>query len=128
MDPVTEARAVPGRGLDGNADNSPTRQVTLIEREIWETLMREVGSEADPSSRRANVMVSGLSLAETRGRVLRIGSVRLEIAGETRPCEQMDAVTGGLQKSMAIPWRGGAFARVLDEGIIRVGDTVGWEG
>jgi hypothetical protein len=32
-------------------------------------------------------LVSGVDLVDTRGRILRIGSVRIRIAGETRPSE-----------------------------------------
>ena len=127
MDAVVSAVAVPGRGLTGSVGRSTRRQVTLIEREVWERLMRETGGTAPPSARRANLMVSSCALAESRGRVLRIGAVRLRIAGETRPCERMDEAVPGLRAAMSPGWGGGAFAQVLDEGELRVGDPVAWE-
>jgi MOSC domain-containing protein YiiM len=121
------ARLLPGTGIEGSVGSSRTRQVTIIEREVWEALMRETGGNAPPSARRANLLVSGVPLMESRGRTLVVGSVRLLIAGETKPCERMDEAVAGLRAAMFPDWRGGAFAQVLDEGVVRVGDAVSWE-
>jgi MOSC domain-containing protein YiiM len=127
MDPVREATLVAGRGLVGNADQGRSRQVTLIEREVWERLMAETGGQVPPSARRANLMVSACSLEGTRNRVLRVGTCRLRIAGETRPCERMDEALEGLRTAMETEWGGGAFAEVLDGGMIQVGAEVRWD-
>jgi MOSC domain-containing protein len=127
MDSVQTVRLIPGRGLEGSADNNRYRSVTLIEREVWDRLMTETRGTAPPSARRANLLVSGFPLAETRGRILRLGAVRLEIRGETKPCEQMEKAVPGLQQAMYPNWGGGAFALVLDDGYINVGDVIAWE-
>jgi MOSC domain-containing protein YiiM len=127
MDPAASATLVPGQGLRGSVGRSSRRQVTLIEREVWEGVVRAVGASVPPSARRANLMVSGISLADTRGRVLVIGRVRLRINGETKPCERMEEVAPGLRDAMYDDWGGGAFAAVLDEGVVAVGDVVRWE-
>jgi len=72
-------------------------------------------------------MVSGIRLADSRDRVLRVGSCRLRIAGETRPCEQMDEALPGLRNAMTVDWGGGVFAEVLESGDIAIGDDVEWE-
>jgi MOSC domain-containing protein YiiM len=127
MDAVLTARAVAGRGLVGNADQGRRRQVTLIEEEVWQELMARLQADAPPSGRRANLMLRGVRLADTRGRVIRVGAVRLRIAGETKPCERMDELLPGLREAMHPGWRGGAFAEVLDDGVVAVGDRAEWE-
>lgn len=124
MDAVTEARLVAGRGLVGNADQGRKRQVTIIADEAWTEMMEELGAALDPAARRANLMVRGIDLRECRGKLLDIGGCRIQLVGETRPCERMDEALPGLRRAMASGWRGGAFGVVLDGGAIRVGDAV----
>lgn len=127
MDPVDEVTLDPGAGLRGNANRGGRRQVTIIAAERWRAICDSLGTELPASTRRANLMVSGLDLEKTRGRILRVGAARLVINGETRPCWQMEEAHAGLQAAMDRHWGGGAFAAVLDGGIIRVGEAVEWE-
>jgi MOSC domain-containing protein YiiM len=127
MDAVESATLVAGRGLVGNADQGRRRQVTLIDEAVWHERMEAAGGDAPPVRRRANLLLRGITLANTRGRVLRVGAWRLRIAGETKPCERMDEVQPGLKRAMYVDWGGGAFAEVLDAGEIRTGDPVCWE-
>ena len=126
MDVKAEAELVAGRGIRDNADQGRRRQVTIIEEEVWDALMVQLGGNLDPSNRRANLMVAGLSLKDSRGQTLRIGNCRILIKGETKPCNLMDETLQGLREAMFPNWQGGAFGEVLDDGIIRVGDAVGW--
>ena len=126
MDAVQEAQLDLERGLVGSADRSRRRQVTLMEAEQWARLMGELGAEIDPSARRANMLLSDVSLHEKRGRVLQIGGVQLIIGGETTPCERMDEALSGLQAAMRGVWAGGAFAQVRAGGVVRVGDPITW--
>jgi len=127
MDSVATAELEAEGGLRGNANRGGKRQVTIISAQRWAELMDNLGADLPPSARRANLMVSGLDLEQSRGRVLRVGDTRLKINGETRPCEQMEAAHAGLQQLMSGRWGGGAFAEALDGGEIHVGDTVEWD-
>jgi MOSC domain-containing protein YiiM len=126
MDPASEARLVAGRGIVGNANQGGRRQVTIITREAWNAATHDLGVDVDPSTRRANLLVSGIDLANSRGRVLRVGECRLRVYGETKPCWQMEEAQPGLQAALRPEWRGGAFAEVLHDGTIAVGDPVVW--
>jgi MOSC domain-containing protein YiiM len=127
MDPHETARLETDRGLEGNADRGGRRQVTLLSQERWTELMQEIGADLGPDARRANILLSGINLEDSRGRTLRIGSSRLRIGGETRPCELMEEAAAGLQAAMRQRWGGGAFAEVLEGGEIAIGDAVRFE-
>jgi MOSC domain-containing protein YiiM len=126
MDRV-ETAALDEKGLIGNADRGSFRAITLVSNERWHELMTAVGASLDPQVRRANLIISGVDLADSRGKTLRIGACRLRIGGETRPCELMEGAAAGLQDAMRSGWGGGAYATVLDSGAIAVGDTVMWD-
>jgi MOSC domain-containing protein YiiM len=127
MDPVASALLEAGAGLRGNANRGGRRQVTIISDARWRELMRALKADLPPQARRANLMVSGIDLENSRGRVLRVGDTRLRINGETRPCERMEEAQTGLQALMRERWGGGAFAEVLEGGEIQVGAPVRWE-
>jgi MOSC domain-containing protein YiiM len=114
------------RGLRDNANYGGPRQVTVISAERWTELMGVLSADVDPSARRANLLVSGVDLENSRDRTLRVGGCLLRIGGETRPCERMEDAHAGLQEAMRSRWGGGAWARVIAGGEIRVGDSVEW--
>lgn len=124
MDPATEAQLIAGQGIVGNADWGGRRQVTIIARESWDTLREELGPAVQPIMRRANLMISGVDLRDTRGRVLEIGSALIWVHGETRPCNLMEETLPGLEAAMKIDWRGGVFGAVAEGGTITLGDGV----
>lgn len=128
MAPVEGARLVADRGIVGNANQGGRRQVTIIEREAWARALEDLGEPIEPSARRANLLVSGVELRERRGGILRVGACRIHIRGETRPCRRMDEAAPGLRAALEPEWRAGAYGVVLDDGEIRVGDPVAWEG
>lgn len=122
MDSVEAAEAIAGRGLIGNADQGRRRQITIIDETAWREAAAETGQDVDPSKRRANVMLRGIALADSRGKLLRLGSCLVRILGETRPCERMEQAQAGLRKALSPNWRAGVFGEIVEGGTIHVGD------
>ncbi len=114
--------AADSRGRPGN------RQVTVLAEEDWDRACAEAGADLPWHARRANLLVRGLSLADTGGRRLRIGDqVVLQVTGELEPCSRMDEAHEGLREALVPDWRGGLTCRVLTGGRIATGDPVSLE-
>ena len=127
MDPVHEATLVAGDGIDGDANRGVSqRQVTIIDVDVFDRV-RDHLPDATPAMRRANIMVRGIPLAESRDQVLKLGSVSVRIRGETRPCERMDEQCDGLTAALEGGWGGGVYGIVLEGGTVRVGDSASLE-
>jgi MOSC domain-containing protein YiiM len=133
MDGVQSVELITGEGVAGSANRGGRRQVTLLEAEVWEAVMRQLegqtamGGPLPTSARRANLVVRGIALARRRNQYLHVGDCRLQILGETKPCERMDEALPGLKAALYDDWRGGAFASVVAGGVIAVGAEVRWE-
>lgn len=127
MDAVQQAEMVARKGLVGNANQRGRRQVTLLDAAIWEQVMRELDAGLDPSVRRANILVRGVDLANSRKQILRLGECRVRIFTEAKPCERMDEALPGLQAALYPNWRGGACGEVITGGVVQVGDRAVWE-
>ncbi|MEO8373851.1 MAG: MOSC domain-containing protein [Sphingomonas bacterium] len=103
----------------------PKRQVSLIERADWDAAMAELGVDHHWSVRRANLLVEGLDLPQHAGAIVRIGDeVVLEIMIECDPCSRMEEIEPGLKAALTPDWRGGALARVISGGDIKIGDSI----
>lgn len=112
-------------GLEGDYRGKyGPRQITVLSQEAWQAACDTVQTELPWTTRRANLLVSGLELERTTRQVLHIGPVRLAITGETDPCERMDMQHLGLRQALVPAWRGGVTCFVLTPGDIRLGDEV----
>ena len=124
MDSVLYADFIIDIGIKNNADQNGKRQVTIIEKEKWHSMMKHLKCDLDPSARRANLLISSIPLKNSRGKILNIGNCSIKVCGETKPCERMDGVFIGLKDAMKPNWNGGIFGIVIKEGTINVGDEV----
>ena len=77
----------------------------------------------DPIFRRANLLVDDIDFENTKGNILTIGDLKIELTGETKPCAQMEELHEGLRNAMKPKWRGGATGKVLNSCIITIGDS-----
>ena len=123
MDPADQATLVTDRGIAGCANQGGWRQVTIIEQEVFDALAESLSPDVEPIMRRANVMTSGIRLEGTRGRVLRLGECRIQLRGETHPCEQMDEALEGLRAALKPDCGGGMFGKIIQGGVVSVGDV-----
>lgn len=112
-------------GVMGDSRGTPgPRQVTLLSRASWQAAGGELGIECHWIDRRANLLVDDLPLQQSHGSHIHMGTVVLEITGETDPCNRMEALHAGLFSALAKEWRGGVTCRVVQGGKVAVGDEV----
>jgi MOSC domain-containing protein YiiM len=113
------------RGVDGDFRGKPgPRQVTVLSQDAWHSVGSTLGHELPWTVRRANLFVEGITLTETQGSIIRIGSVVLKVTGETDPCSRMDEQVLGLRQALTPEWRGGVCCQVLSGGLIEPGALV----
>ena len=124
---VMQVEAITGYGLAGDHYASRTngkRQVTLIQAEHLEAVAKILGkSEVRASDVRRNLVVSGINLLALRNRQFRIGSVLLEGSGPCEPCSRMEEVLGAGGYN-AMRGHGGITARILESGVLKVGESL----
>jgi len=118
------ALAVSARGLAGERSHPAARAVTLLAREAWADACRQLGETLPWTLRRANLLVGGVELAECVGRRLRAGALLLEVSEDNPPCRVMDLLHPGLRAALTPGVRAGVACRVIEPGVLRVGDEV----
>ena len=122
-----EAVLEANRGIEGDHRYSrpgSKRQITLIQ---WEHLNAVAGfcgvDRVDPAWLRRNLAVSAINLNALKNRRFRIGDVVLEGTGPCHPCSRMEHILGAGGYN-ALRGHGGITAKVIESGVIRVGDRV----
>lgn len=130
---VSEIRAVPGQGLEGDRYFRKTgtystrpgagREVTLIEAEAYDAIAQEAGIVLAPGASRRNITTRGVPLNHLVGRQFRVGEVLLEGVRLCEPCGHLESLTQtGVREGLI--HRGGLRARIVTDGTIRIGDVI----
>ncbi|MGE5850704.1 MAG: MOSC domain-containing protein [Candidatus Methylomirabilota bacterium] len=130
---VSEIRAVPGQGLEGDRYFHKTgtystrpgtgREAPLIEAEAVDAIAQESGIVLAPGARRRNITTHGVPLNHLVGRQFRVGEVLLEGVRLCEPCAHLESLTqSGVREGLI--HRGGLRARILTEGTLHVGDPI----
>ena len=131
---VSEAQAVVGSGLAGDRyaegvgtysrKQGPDREVTLIEIEALEALVRDCGIHLDPGQSRRNIVTRGVPLNHLVGVAFRVGNVKMRGVRLNKPCKYFENLLGIEGLHDALVNRSGLNAQVISEGSIRAGDVI----
>ena len=128
---VDEVRAVAGRGLEGDryfkADGDPWedpgRELTLISAEAIDALARENDVKLDYKDARRNIITRDVPLNDLIDKEFAVGGVRVKGVRLNEPCQHLAGLTD--EKVLkGLVHRGGLRAQILNDGQIKVGDTV----
>ena len=96
------------KGVESDFRGKPsTRQVTVISKNAWHEANAQLKIDLPWTTRRANLLIDGLDLENTSGRIITVGDVQLLITQETDPCHRMEEAAEGLFDALKPKWRGG---------------------
>ena len=142
MQSVVEVTGEAGRGLLGDRHCRPDPQTTLepscgpsapphhvvqdlslVEAEVLDALREEHGIELGGDETRRNLVTRGVRLNALVGRQFWIGTMLCQGVELCEPCISIQRQTG---KPVLKPLvhRGGLYARIVESGTVRVGDTI----
>lgn len=133
MQSVSQARAVAGRGLEGDRyfsglgtySNNPGtgRHVTLIEIEAVEALKREYNVGVAAALCRRNIVTRAVALNHLVEKEFSVGEVVLRGMRLCEPCAYLEklSASGALR---GLIHRGGLRAEIVTAGTIRIGDPI----
>jgi len=138
MQARTAARAVPGRGLEGDRyfsgvgafsdDAHPGREVTeltLIEEEVIEHLQHDLGLSVSAPDSRRNIVTRFVALNKLVGVDFSAGAVLLRGTGLCEPCVSLVKSPDNKHLLRGLVHKGGLRAQILNEGVITIGDEAG---
>lgn len=121
---IDEEQSIIGDHFSGKPGSK--RQVTLIQQEHIAAVANILGGEVLPEQLRRNIVVSGINLQALKDRRFKIGTAVLFGTGNCPPCSRMESNLGPGGYN-AMRGHGGLTARVIQPGIVNLGDEVSLE-
>ncbi len=113
-----------GKGIVGDRYHGARhRQVSVQSLEAIAEAEAVFGAPIDPGLTRRNITVSSGVVPKDPGSLIRIGDVLLEVVRVAAPCKLLDD-TIGPDAQVALRRRGGSICRVLESGVVVLGDPV----
>lgn len=126
---------IAGRGIEGDRyligreagfySHKPEegRQITLFEIETLWAIARDYGITLLPQEHRRNVTVEGVPLNHLVGKRFWLGETLLEGTRLSTPCRHLEDILG---KAVLNPMvhRSGLNCKILQGGVVRIGDTL----
>jgi MOSC domain-containing protein YiiM len=113
-----------GDDYRGAKEDTRDRQVTVMTEENWNLACQELGTKLHWTTRKANIIISGLDLENSTGGILKVGNFFLEITGKLPVGNNMDKQYMGLKDALKPGWRSGVTAKVVQGGIVFEDDEV----
>jgi MOSC domain-containing protein YiiM len=115
---VNSAQVLAGKGLVGDHERSPGRQITLISVEGF------TGAQHTWGESRRNLAVGEIELPSLIGKEFRVGEVFMRGVKYCSPCDLPDKLSGKKGFRTHFHERGGLIAKTISDGEIKVGDTI----
>lgn len=134
MTATAETSALTGLGLAGDRyakgegfyswAAGPWREVSLIEEEVLETVLRDHRLALPPGAHRRNIVTRGVPLGHLIGRTFRVGDALFRGVEISEPCAHLVELTGITGILSPLIHRGGLHAEILSGGAVRIGDLI----
>jgi MOSC domain-containing protein YiiM len=133
MRELGEARLIAGVGIEGDRyatgkgfyskSPRPDRQVTLIEIETIEAIVRDHRIPLAPHETRRNLTTRGVPLNHLVGRRFRVGGAILRGERLNVPCKYLDGLLGR-ELFGPLTNRSGLNCTIVEGGVLRPGDRI----
>src|SRR5436190_24045572 len=123
VEALTEGGLAGDRYSEVKNRRSPDYQVTFIELENIEAFTQATGLPLTPEMPRRNIITRGIRLNGLCGKRFKVGRARFEVLALCEPCD-LFAKRTYRQVLKFFVGKGGLRAKILQGGVIHVGDSI----